>query len=74
MSSRQDSGLVCECGHRRAHHIHGRSARTRGCIVREPSVCACMRFQEVSPHRDLDVLDLEHDLGLRDLTDPFTGE
>ena len=23
------------------------------------------------PHRDLDTIDLDHDLGLRDLTDPF---
>jgi hypothetical protein len=25
-------------------------------------------------HRDLDTIDLDHDRGLRDLTDPFTGE
>jgi len=24
--------------------------------------------------RDLDTIDLDHDLGIRDLTDPFTGE
>lgn len=27
-----------------------------------------------SPHRDLDTIDLDHDLGLRDLTDPWGGE
>ena len=27
-----------------------------------------------SNHMDLDTIDLDHDLGLRDLTDPFTGE
>ena len=25
-------------------------------------------------HQDLDTIDLDHDLGVRDLTDPFTGE
>ena len=25
-------------------------------------------------HMDLDTIDLDHDLGIRDLTDPFTGE
>ena len=27
-----------------------------------------------SNHMDLDTIDLDHDLGVRDLTDPFTGE
>ncbi len=26
------------------------------------------------PHSDLDTIDLDHDLGTRDLTDPFTGK
>ena len=26
------------------------------------------------PHSDLDTIDEDHDLGIRDLTDPFTGQ
>ena len=31
------------------------------------------RPSEVAPHRDLDTIDLEHDLGTKWLTDPFEG-
>ena len=30
--------------------------------------------EEIEGHMDLDTIDLDHDLGVRDLTDPFTGE
>jgi hypothetical protein len=34
----------------------------------------CDGHHKARPHRDLDTIDIEHDMGLRDLTDPFTGE
>ena len=41
------------------------------CSPRPQTSCECPCVEQ--RHSDLDTIDLDHDLGMRDLTDPFTG-
>jgi len=41
------------------------------CAPKPQNFCACPCVER--RHTDLDTIDLDHDLGMRDLTDPFSG-